>query len=187
MYLKLHSKKPLPQEIRGTFELPVWPYREGPGQTPVELRDYLKKLTVFRYEDDYTGGPSGMYAYAIMIPDEDGTWAQDWPGPIECYEHLLWVDNDTLEIIKWPNDNPQGFALHAKIVKETGDNYAWGAFNKKVELRACNSQVIVYTKGHNTPGNISNVNQIRTPSPKVAVRHVKNVDKSIHSAQKQER
>ena len=187
MMIQMHSKKPLPDTLRSTFELPVWPYREGPGQTPIELRDYLKQFTIFRYEDNYTGGPRGMYAYAIMIPDENGTWAQDWESPIECYQHMLFIDDETLEIIHWPNDNPQGFALHRKIEEATGDTFAWSEFNKKVELRACNSHVIAYTRGHNTPGNISNITQMKQPSPKTATRYVKTVDKSIHAAQKLEK
>lgn len=187
MMIQMHSKAPLPEAIRGTFELPIWPYYDGPGVTPVPLMEYLRDLTVFRYEDNYTGGASGQYAYAIIIPDAEGSWAHEWEGPIECFEHLLWVDDGTLEIMEWPNDNPQGFALHRKIKEAVGDNYAWAEFNKKVVLRACNSHVLAYIRGHNTPGNITNVNLIEETSPKRAQRHVRNTDESLARQQIQER
>lgn len=160
MLIQLFSKRPLPQELRSTFELPCWPYREGPGgQIPVELRDYLRKYSVFRYEDDYPGD-RGQYSYAILIPDDDGVWPSDFKSPINAYQHTLYVHNETLEIIKWPNDRPEGFELHRKIVEGTGDNFAWAEFNKSVVLRSVNAHAVVYISGHNTPGNISNIRQI---------------------------
>lgn len=187
MLLRIHTTEPLQDEIRGTFELPVWPYKEGPGVTPVELMTYFRELNVFRYEDSYTGGPSGTYAYAIMVPNDEGVWPQDWEMPLECFEHVLWVDDDTCEILEWPNDNPQGFALHRKITEEVGDNFAWAQFNTQVGIRACSSQFIAYTHGHNKAGNVTNAQTIREASPASARRYVSRVDKATHQSQNQER
>lgn len=160
MQIIMHSKKPLPNEIRGTFELPVWPYRNGPGaDTPHEFRDYLKALTVFRYQDDYFEEGTGNYLDAILIPDEDGVWPHQWEGSIKCFEHQLWVDSSdetfTLKIIEWPNDRSEGHQLHDSIKKATGDSFAWGSFNKSVEIFNVRPSTFNYVSGHNRPGNIS--------------------------------
>ncbi len=161
MQLILHSKEMFPTSIRSKFELPVWPYREGSGgEIPHELRDYLRGLTVFRLLDDYVG-ERGQFAFAIMIPDLDGTWAQNWPPPIKCFEHHLWIDGDTLQVITWPNDRPEGYALHTRIMAEIGDNYAWAEFNKPVVLHSCNSQSLHYISGHDNPGNISSTRGLK--------------------------
>lgn len=155
MRIQMFSTKPLPNHIRAEFELPVWPYKEGPGgDVPIELRDYLKKLTIFRYEDDHDDG-RGSYLGGILIPDNEGRWPSEWESPIHCYQHLVWVDDDYLTVIKWPNDRPEGRELHKQIVQKIGDNLAWGEFNKSVVLHRVTAQMVHYISGHNVPGNIS--------------------------------
>jgi len=160
MQVMMFSKEMLTNETRANFELPVWPYREGAGKVPPEFRDYLKHLTVFRYEDDYIG-ERAEHLGAILVPDKDGSWAHEWESPIQCYEHRVAVDNNTLAVIPWPNDDPQGYALHDEIVKKTGDNLAWARFNKSVVLHKCTSQFVHYLSGHDAPPTIGKVGEIR--------------------------
>jgi len=150
----------LPLEIRADFELPCWPYVEGPGgKIPHEFLDYLKQYTVFRYLDDFIDD-RGNYSDAILIPDENGIWPNDWESPIDCYQHMLYIYPDTLTIAEWPSDVSSGRELHRKIVAVTGDNYAWAEFNKSVSLHRIFSSHLVYISGHNTPGNITTAKPI---------------------------
>ena len=155
MQVFMHSSDPLPLELRSSFELPVWPYREGPGNVPTEFRDYLKQYTIFRYLDDEADHPS-----AILVPNSEGEWPHNWESPIDCYEHIVYIHDDTLEVGTWPNDQNET-KLHEQIVAKTGDNYSWGSFNKKVSLHRVDQKILVYIDGHNRPANVARHGKIQ--------------------------
>ena len=67
LQIRMYSLRELPNSLRGTFELPAWPYYNGIGQPPPpEFVKYLMDLGVVRYQDDYEKFP-----YGILIDNPD--------------------------------------------------------------------------------------------------------------------
>ncbi len=166
MQVIMLSTKMFPMSVRSTFELPVWPYREGPGgEVPHEFRDYLRELNVFYYLDDYSDDKNN-FTHAILVPNDEGQWPHEWKMPMDVYRQMVYIHDDTLEVGRWPNDQAEGRELYQKIVSATGDDFAWGEFNKPVTIAGVSSSIIRYIAGHNVPGNISKVRSIKLPNSK---------------------
>lgn len=138
MQFKVYSTEPLPLSLRGTFELPAWPYYNGNAKDiPKELIDYFKKYKIVHYQDDYVKFPSGI----VIDPPQT---------PFIAFLSSGWVDDSDLKIIEWPMNAPPGmsvnYRLQEKINKKTGDNWAWGEFNSIYQIDSVSPQRVKLTR-----------------------------------------
>lgn len=157
MQIKIYSIEPLPYELRGEFELPIWPYFHGPGIIPKQLLEYFQKYKIIRYQQDYGKYPSG-----IMIPGPDGEDYSKRDKPFDAFCTHGWIDDDDLKAMKWPmtdhEGNPvgsDGLALREKIrnqiFEKTGvkdDDWAWAQWNYPVVIGQINSRMVKLLDGY---------------------------------------
>jgi hypothetical protein len=132
----MYSYKPLPLEVRTSFDLQAWPYNDRHKHLFI---DYMKSLTVFRYEDDETEDGSRIIAYPINIEKPTGD------KPFEAYYSSCAVSNKNLSIIAWPNDKPEGQDLMDMIdLHPIGkDRKAWFEWNIPVNVLSWTNSMIV--------------------------------------------
>jgi len=127
MLVTLYSREPLPLEIRTTFDLQAWPY--NPEHSHL-FYDYMKKLTIFRYEDDqFTDGGKDI-GHPLNIDKPSG------PFPFQAYYSYCALSNSTLTIMNWPADNPEGYAMLKKLDEHPigKDRKAWFYWNAPVTI-----------------------------------------------------
>lgn len=133
MIVDLWSFEPLNLSLRGSFELDAFPN----GDYHTFFEDQMRSLGVFRF------GCSDVEAvpYAVIIKKEN-------PEPIElpftAYHSSCAIDDTDLKIINWPNDRPEGKALHEMMMEHPimKDDKAWFRWNIKVDVLQVSMETI---------------------------------------------
>lgn len=143
MQIRIYSINPLPDELRGTFELPAWPYYNGNAtDIPKELVEYFQKYSIIRYQDDYVKYPVG-----IVVPYQGKDYSNE-RSAFPAYLSAAWLDNENLSIIKWPYDDPRGHSLRAKIQDTIGDDFAWSIWNREVMVTRMTLSMVKLLSGY---------------------------------------
>lgn len=126
LQVRMYSLKPFDAALRGTFELPIWPYYNGVDKPPpAEFVKYLQDLSVVRYQDDYEKHP-----LAILI-DQPGFQFKGMK-PTRMFLNSGILDDDH-KIIRWWGGKSE---LRETIIAKTGDDFAWYEWNSPVEVLA---------------------------------------------------
>lgn len=131
--VSFYSVKPLPKEIRSTFELPAWPY-SGDEMNP-DLVDYFSAYGIFYYRDSIT--VPGTYRAGLITPGYESI-----ETPSTCYAHSCYIDysNRTFEIVEWWPQCSKVFIQDC--LRDFGDRYAWTGFNEPRQLIKYNDRFI---------------------------------------------
>ena len=143
MIIRFWHYKPLPTDIRGTFELPDWPYYHGEyGPVPEVLKRYCQELGIVRMELEKKG-------YKLFVPidahnplrKERGEWAHKWE-PWTGYMSSGNFDEKTLMIRAW---NPNAPKFEQRVSSGGApDNYAWYYWNTTIRVLAMDSEMVKY-------------------------------------------
>jgi hypothetical protein len=140
----MYSLRPFPDSLRGSFELPVWPYFNGVDNPPhPEFIKYLKNLSVVHYQDDYP-----KYPYGIII-DHPGLQLRDMK-PTVMYFNMCQLNEDNLRVIPWIKSVSPEFRTRTKAL--TGDEFAWYDWNKTVEVLEITSNRVTCVPQPRMPG-----------------------------------
>lgn len=128
-----YSLSPLPNSIRGTFELPAWPYARS--EMDPDLVEYFKQYDIFYYRDSIT--VPGQFRAGLITPGYESI-----KMPVRCYSHSCYIDygNRTFEIVEWWPQCSREFIQ--QCMTDFGDRYAWTNFNEPRELRGYNNRFI---------------------------------------------
>jgi hypothetical protein len=115
----VYSTKLLPSEVRTTFKLPKYPFKNGVGNPiPEETKDLFEKLGIVHYRDELT-------PFAVMcVPD--GMDTEGFPA----YRTSGILKYHGMVISRWlPAHDP---TKYRKIVTKNGDDAAWMVWNQQV-------------------------------------------------------
>lgn len=132
--VSFYSLRPLPMEIRKSFELPEWPYSRSDGQMPDELAEYFRRYSIFYYRDEITKGNQlreGLITPGISVET-----------PVDCYSHSCYIDygGRTFKIVPWWSQCSRQFVQDC--INLTGDDLAWTVFNEHRICKGFNSRYI---------------------------------------------
>lgn len=122
MIVRMFSFRPLVEGIRGSFELPAWPYTTDDASYK-QFSDYLTNMGIFWYEDSDADAPfSKVFTFPVNF---------ELPPSFIALRHRLVVDDATFKVKNWP----AGFRRDPKNIgwknqaDHYGDEYAWEEFN----------------------------------------------------------
>lgn len=143
MIVKLYSFQPLPNDLRGTFDLQAWPYN-GDKEAFEKFLSYLRKYEIFRYEDSAPVGEYGKESInAICVPLHHLKikQIQDSEFGVPGFRSQCVVDPDTLKIVKFPEVVRQSAQFNGRALSEYyGDDWMWEEFNLEVNIPAYNQK-----------------------------------------------
>lgn len=139
MIVKLYSFKPLPLDIRGTFDLKAWPYNEEHFET---FAEYMRENEIFRYEDSSPAGQDGKESInAICIPLHHLKikQIQESDFGVPGFRSQCVVDPTTLQIVKFPEVVRKSAQYNGRAISEYyGDDWMWEEFNLEVNISGYN-------------------------------------------------
>ena len=117
MLAQMFSIKPLPRELRCTFELPEDPY-DSNEELSDKACDYLRELGIFFYRDE-----SCIFGIVIQLDDGDTEPITDRIG-FFGYKQLVNLHPRRFTPVEWEKPSKE------QVAKE-GDAKAWLIFNEK--------------------------------------------------------
>lgn len=120
--VSLYSLEPLPKEIRGTFKLPKWPFKDGErGPAPAETIDYLQKLSVVHYRDE-------LNRYPLLVQLIGQTKSVREMHGFRAYFSMAMLNYKNMKIAQWSDKgNPENYG---KLIEKHGDDFAWLRWNE---------------------------------------------------------
>ena len=138
MLITLYSENMFPDNLRADFELPSWPYSEDPEDRE-DFENYMKSLSVFRYDDSDTEIDGRNVSYPISIK----LWEKPKQAPFYAYINSVYVD-DSFKPIIWPGGESESESRLEKLRnhKIASDMLAWSHWNVKCEVEALTDSMI---------------------------------------------
>ena len=135
MIVDLYTLKPLPLEIRTTFELVAWPY----GEHFEVFKKQMQSLFVFRYEDTEMedGGKDINFPINFELDRK----------PSLAFKSKVAISGDELKVIPWPANKREGSRLLDRLDSDpvTKDRMAWLCWNVPGDVEVWNSEQIKFT------------------------------------------
>jgi len=138
MLVTMYSLERFPTNIRSEFEILVWAYSEYPEDRE-EFEEYMRSLTVFRFDDSDTQVDGRNVSYPINIK----LWEKPLIAPFYAYINSVYVNNDFVPIT-WPGGEAESSDRLKKIASHplASDMLAWTQWNVKCEVEAYTSSMI---------------------------------------------
>ena len=144
MIIRFWHHKGFPIDLRGTFELPEWPYFHGDyGPVPDVLKRFCQNLGIVRIEVE-------KKVTKLFVPthesdpvfEERGQWAYSWK-PWNGFVTSGNFDDSTLMIRAW---NPNAPKFAQKVTSGGApDNFAWYYWNRRVRILAMDDEMVKYS------------------------------------------
>lgn len=141
MKITIYHFQPLDIDVRSNFELPAWPYTDDPDHMEL-FNDYLKSLTVLRYQDTILKIGNENVNYPINYEVTN-----DLPNPFMAFRSTLAVDDETFKIKPWP-PSVKREPLYPVLKEDAvmGDLLAWFEWNLPVEVSHWDEQNIKFRR-----------------------------------------
>jgi len=132
MLATVYTLKPLPQELRGTFQIPAYPFSKDGGEVNPKFLEWAKELGIVHYRD------SVLNKGLIIDPDED-TDMEELSG-FDCYKSQMRLLYKGMKIWEWTaGDEPRKLE---KIRKKHGDIFAWDEWNNLLVIGKMTTQAV---------------------------------------------
>jgi len=143
MYLiKFYTLKPLPQDLRGTFQLPEDPFNEDPAKAQRGI-DYLDALGVFHYADIDVGkarGDDPNDTIKPIIMNDPDTFDFE---PFPAYQYQCLLGEDDLKITQWPE--PTGRTENEMILRGREDKSNWRVWARPITVTAMRGNTVTFS------------------------------------------
>lgn len=118
LHTKYYSLRPLPMELKETFELPTDPDSDDENERN-QVLDFFKQYGIFYYGDeDLVNG--------IIIEPDDGLGPIQERHGFQAFKHSCVLDCEDLSVVNWED-------IHDPRVKEKGTK-AWLEWNRPVVI-----------------------------------------------------
>lgn len=122
MFVRFYTYEPLKASIRGSFELPAFPYNGNPKHYAL-FEKYLLDLNIFWYEDNISQWPKGVKRGPII------NLTRDLGDKFICLHHSCYIDDNILKIVNFPQSMINSDKSVQLTVERNNDSFAWKDFN----------------------------------------------------------
>jgi len=141
MKVYMYHFQPFDLEVRESFDLQAWPHTDDKEHRKL-FDDYMKSLTVFRYQNSQIEG------YPDRIDHHINYEITNRPdGPFTAYRSVCVVDNEDLVVRDWVK-MPEGEAIwnKAKAHPIASDMKAWDEWNIPGTVKLWNGSIIQFER-----------------------------------------
>lgn len=141
--IQFYSWKPLPLELRSTFELPDWPYSRQDNQLPPDVLEYFNTYGIWYYRDGLPGVNGARHALFGTYLGKPLSEAK-FPIDVFGYSGYIRYADMSFAIGKWWPSCSREFIDQQIAI--SGDDYAWNVWGEQRRAKAFGRYSIAFEK-----------------------------------------